>query len=62
MQPDPIHHWAISHRVNMLKINTCKRELHESKTIERLYQKMVGSWGAGHHGEPVNKKIDPDKL
>ena len=31
----------------MLKINTCKRGLHESKTIQRLYQKLVESWGAG---------------
>ena len=34
--------------LGMLKINTCKRGLHESKTIQRLYQKLVKSWGAGH--------------
>ena len=32
----------------MPKINTCNRGPHEAKTIKRLYQKMVGSWGAGH--------------
>ena len=41
----------------MLKINTCKRGLHESKTIQRLYQKLVESWGAGHGASYISGEL-----
>jgi len=34
MYPGPIHHWVISRRVNMPKINTGYRGQHEPKTIK----------------------------